>query len=313
MLSPEFQFIDRFSELAAEQRRQVTLDVSDDETVVRVPPGMELILAVSRIAAGVDFPMDTSARAIGHMALAASLSKLAARGAEPAWATLALTSDGVEEPWIDEFAAGFLGLADHYGISVLGEASIEGALSVAVQADGFVPAGRCIRPGGARPGDLLYVTGHLGDAGMALLALQDEVHLSVQERAAVLQRLHFPEPRVAHGVALRGLASAATDTATGLCSALRQLLSASAVGATIHAERLPVSETVRSHFAAVGEWSLPLAAGGDYELCISVPADRQGSAEAALERLGAPCGWIGLVEATPGLRCVLDDGHHISH
>jgi thiamine-monophosphate kinase len=193
-------------------------------------------------------------------------------------------------------------------VSLVGGDCTRGPLTVSVQVHGFVPQGQALRRAGAQAGDLVYVTGTLGDAGLALLALRRQVVLPQAARTAVLGRLHRPAARVAAGRALRGIASAAIDVSDGLAADLSHILAASCVGATLYLERLPVSAVLRERLAQVGGWELPLTAGDDYELCFTVPEARQAAAEAALRAIGCPCAWLGLVERRQGLRCVAEDG-----
>jgi thiamine-monophosphate kinase len=237
-----------------------------------------------------------------------NLSDLAAMGAEPAWATLSLTLPQVDEPWLAGFGRGFDDLARRCRVALVGGDTTRGPLALTVQVQGFVPQGSGIRRAGARPGDLVYVTGCLGDAGLALLVLREELRLPGPDRAAVLERLNQPQPRLAQGLALRGLASAAIDVSDGLAADLGHVLQASGVGATVQAERLPVSPVLRSVFHSAGGWTLPLSAGDDYELCFTVPERRQGELEQAFRGLDVGCTWIGWVERRLGLRCLLDDG-----
>jgi thiamine-monophosphate kinase len=304
----EFDLIARYFRSAGPGRADVALGVGDDCALLRVPPGSLLAVSIDTLVAGVHFPVDTAAADLGHKALAVNLSDLAAIGAEPAWATLALTLPEADEAWLVQFSAAFQGLAARFGVELVGGDTTRGPLSITVQAHGFVPEAGALRRAGARPGDLIYVTGELGDAGLALLALQQELQLPAADRVAVLQRLYRPAPRIAAGIALRAVASAAIDVSDGLAADLGHILAASGVGATLQVERLPISPVLARHFHAAGGWVLPLGAGDDYELCFTVPAVHQGLAEQALEAAGCPCTWIGLVEARPGLRCLLDDG-----
>ena len=312
MALSEFELIERYFASRGVQRPDVVLGVGDDGALLSVPHGMELVVSIDTFAEGVHFPQGTDPEAIGHKALAVNLSDLAAMGAEPAWATLALTLPRVDPDWMEAFCRGLFGLAERHGVQLVGGDTTRGALSITIEAHGFVPGGAALRRAAARPGDLIYVTGTLGDSGLALLALQEEVRLPARERAYVLERLNRPEPRIAHGQALRGIAHAAIDVSDGLAQDLGHVLRASGVGARIQVERLPLSEVMRSAFAAAGGWTIPLSSGDDYELCFTVADGRQAELERALGGCTPPCTWIGTIEQRPGLHLLMDDGSEVT-
>ena len=168
----EFELIRRFfvrqsaaPDSASAVQSGVILGIGDDAALLDMPPGSELVAAVDSIVAGRHFPEGADARSIGHRALAVNLSDFAAMGATPAWATLALTMPGADGAWLEHFAAGLLDLADAHGVALVGGDTTRGPLTVSVQLLGHVPRGRALRRSGARAGDLLAVTGTLGDAG----------------------------------------------------------------------------------------------------------------------------------------------------
>lgn len=279
----------------------VTFGIGDDCALLQVPPDQGLAVSIDTLVAGVHFPPQTNPYDIGYKALAVNLSDLAAAGAEPRWATLALTLPEANEAWLEAFAQGFFTLAERYRVSLVGGDTTQGPLSITVQMHGLTPRGRMLRRAGARPGDLIYVTGTLGDAGLALRALQGQIKLTPEHAAHVMQRLNRPEPRITVGLALRDLASAAIDVSDGLAADLGHVLTASGVGASIELERLPLSPAV----SAQHDWNLPLSSGDDYELCFTAPLDRQKKLMTALENNGCACTCIGMIEAVPGLRCKL--------
>ena len=253
------------------------------------------------------FSPDVDPEALGHKALAVNLSDLAAMGAEPAWVTLSLTLPRADANWLESFAGGFGALASRHGVALVGGDTTRGPLAVTVQAHGFVEPGQAIRRSGARPGDLVYVTGTLGDAGLALL-VQQGLFAAPEHLDFLRRRLDRPEPRLAAGLALRGLATTAIDISDGLTSDLGHILSASGCGATLHLECLPLSAAVREYLQDSGDWSPALSAGDDYELCFTVSETRQGEVEQLTRSLDVPLTWIGFVERRSGLRCVAADG-----
>jgi len=309
----EFDIIQRYFAAAGSPREDVVLGVGDDAALVRVPPDRELAVAMDTLVDGVHFPHGTDPAAIGYKALAVNLSDLAAMGADPAWATLALTLPQPDTDWLEGFARGFSALAQRFGVQLVGGDLTRGPLTVTVQAHGLVPAERALRRDGAQPGDRIYVTGTLGDAGLALRLLQEDVTVPAMHRDFLVARLEYPQPRVQAGRALRGLASAAIDLSDGLLADLGHILERSDVGATLWVDRLPRStafrETLEDRPGLEPEWDrLPLAAGDDYELCFTVPPSGAAALQAALG--GLDCGYlkVGTVEEGPGLRCLHDDG-----
>ncbi|KAA3628876.1 MAG: thiamine-phosphate kinase [Proteobacteria bacterium] len=307
----EFQLIDRYFKRDYTKRDDVVLGIGDDAAVVRLPAGQELAVAIDTLVAGVHFPRDIAPRDIGHKALAVNLSDLAAMGAEPAWATLALTLPEPDEQWVHAFASGFFALADSTGVALIGGDTTRGPMTISVQVAGHVPQGSALRRHGARPGDQVWVTGTLGDAALALAGLQGRAEVAVTDRSTLGARLDRPIPRIAEGCALRGLAHAAIDISDGLGADLGHLLDASGVGATIHATRLPLSAAMERHLGTSGNWALPLGGGDDYELCFTAPESARGAIEARFARLGTRCTAIGRIDERPGLRCIIADGEII--
>ena len=303
----EFNLIDLFFRGLAPGRADVALGVGDDCALLQVPERRQLAVTIDTLVEGVHFEADADPVSVGHKSLAVNLSDLAAMGAEPAWVTLALTLPRPDEAWLAGFAQGFGALAADHGVALVGGDTTRGPLSITVQAHGFVEPGRALRRSGARPGDLVYVTGTLGDAGLALLVRQG-FYTAPEHLSFLHQRLDRPVPRVEAGRMLQGLASAGIDLSDGLSSDLGHVLAASGCGATLHLSELPLSAAVREYVGDTGDWSPSLSAGDDYELCVTVPADRQGEAEALATEFDCGLTWIGIIEKAPGLRCVMPDG-----
>lgn len=307
MAISEFTVIDQYFARLGADRADVVLGVGDDCALLTVPPDRQLAVSTDTLVEGRHFSAGADPEALGHKSLAVSLSDLAAMGAEPAWACLALTLPAAESDWLAAFARGFADLAAEHGVALVGGDTTKGPLSITVQVHGLVPPGEALRRDGAGAGDLVYVSGTLGDAGLALLAEQG-LYVNPDELAYLRARLHRPTPRLATGLALRGLASAAIDLSDGLGSDLRHICERSGLGATLYADRLPVSPGAAEYIADSGDWALPLSAGDDYELCITVPAERQGEVEALAATLPGGLTWIGMMEPGSGLRVVLPDG-----
>lgn len=302
----EFSLIDRFFSAQATMRDDVVVGIGDDAAVLNVPPDQQLVAAVDTLVADVHFPASASAASIGHKALAVNLSDLAAMGAHPAWALLALTLPQVDEVWIQEFAAGFFALADRFGVALVGGDTTQGPLTVSVQLFGCVPKGRAVQRRGAQPGDQIFVSGTLGDAGLALQQIQSGA--TCPDALAI--RLHRPEPRVQLGERLRGLATAAIDVSDGLLADLGHILTRSGVGARVRVDHVPRSAAFQTHLSVTdGDWyALPLSAGDDYELCFTVPLMHSAALHAQADALQCPITHIGEIVSEPGLKCLYEDG-----
>ncbi|MEK7322733.1 MAG: thiamine-phosphate kinase [Pseudomonadota bacterium] len=311
MILSEFDIIRRYFAAAGARRDDVAVGVGDDAAVVDVPPDRQLVLAMDTLVSGVHFPEETRAEDIGHKALAVNLSDLAAMGAEPAWATLALTAPRNDPAWLAAFAEGFSALAREAGVQLIGGDTTRGPLTVTVQVHGFVPRGQAVLRSGARPGDVIYVSGSLGDAGLALRRWQQGWSpISVDEQY-LATRLNRPVPRLQEGRALRGLAGAMIDISDGLAADLGHILEASGVGATLQLDALPLSPAFQRVCAAMGETQgarLALGAGDDYELCFTAPAAHREQVERQFAAFGCGCRAIGVIEERPGLRVRQSDG-----
>jgi thiamine-monophosphate kinase len=274
----EFELIRRFfmrDEAARGARPGVILGIGDDAAVLALPPDTELVAAVDTVVAGRHFPEGTDAHSIGHRALAVNLSDLAAMGATPAWATLALTMPSVDAAWLERFAAGLLDLADSHGVALVGGDTTRGPLTVSVQIMGHVPRGAALRRSGAHAGDLMAVTGTLGDGGAGLAFVTTPP--APENRVAALElirRFDYPAPRVRFGLAARGIATAAMDLSDGLVADLPKLAQASGLAAHVAVERLPLSSAMRAAVSLTQARDFALGAGDDYELLLAVPPPR---------------------------------------
>jgi len=302
----EFDLIREYLTGLGAARDDVLVDVGDDCALLRVPADRELAVSIDTLVAGVHFHADTDPEGLGHKALAVGLSDLAAVGAEPAWATLALTMPAADARWLRAFAAGLAALATAEDVRLVGGDLTRGPLSITVQVHGFVPEDHALRRGGARPGDLVCVSGAIGDAGLALRHIARGEHLDEYLR----RRLERPTARVALGEVLRGVATAAIDLSDGLAADLSHILEASDVGARIELDRLPLADQVAGAVAATGDWGLPLGSGDDYELCFTLPPDHARELPVLAAAAGCPLTQIGEIDEGDGLRFVKPDGGH---
>ena len=303
----EFSLIDRIRQRTAQSRDDVRLGIGDDAALLAVPSGQELAVAIDTMVEGVHFPHGTAPADIGWKALAVNLSDLAAMGATPAWALLALTLPNADEAFIDGLADGFAQLAQTYRLALVGGDTTRGALTVSVAVHGFVPPGKALTRAGAQVGDAVLVTGTLGDAAAGLRLLQQSHHSDAQSNY-LIARLHRPTPRIAAGLALRERASACIDVSDGLLADLGHICAASGVGAEIEAALLPRSSALLDRFDDARSRDFALSGGDDYELCFTVPPQRVASVQADLAKLGCGATRIGRIVEGEGVKVRDADG-----
>ncbi|EDN70912.1 thiamine-monophosphate kinase [Beggiatoa sp. PS] len=338
----EFDVIAHYFSQNFPKRTDVILGIGDDAALCSVPNYMQLAVSIDTLVEGVHFPVTTSPEDIGYKALAVNLSDMAAMGATPAWMTLALTCPKVNETWLKRFSQGLLELAQSAQVSLIGGDTTQGPLTITLQISGFVPIGQALRRDGAQPGDGIYVTGTLGDAGLGLALIQETEKIFPKEREAprcdppspvverlvslsnhietwegvrgraaskfVKSRLNRPTPCLKIGQALRGIASSAIDISDGLVADLGHILKASSVGATLQLENLPLSNVLHDYLSLEQAWYFALSAGDDYELCFTVPPNKEKALQEALET--ETYTRIGSIETESGLRC-LDEKRQI--
>ncbi|MBA4286330.1 MAG: thiamine-phosphate kinase [Xanthomonadaceae bacterium] len=304
----EFALIRRhFTGLTAAGATGVRLGIGDDAAILVPPSGQELLMTSDTLVAGRHFPLQTAAADLGWKSLAVNLSDLAAMGAQPLWFLLALTLPASDDDrWLAGFAYGLGLLARDNGIALVGGDTTQGPLSITITAVGSAPAGMALRRDGAQAGDVVCVTGTLGDAALGLRRLaplaDNACAQTAHDLAELRARLDRPTPRLAAGLALRGLASAAIDLSDGLAGDLGHVLAASRVGARIDTDALPMSAAFARQAEPAERLALQAAGGDDYELCVCVPAARLQAAQAAVAAAGSRLTVIGELSAEPGLR-----------
>jgi len=330
----EFDLIRRYFTRAAPS---ALLGVGDDAALLQVSAANVLAVSTDMLVSGTHFLPDADPFMLGHKTLAVNLSDMAAMGATPRWATLAIALPDADEAWLERFSAGFFALADQYGVELVGGDTTRGPLNLCVTIFGEVPALQALRRGDAHIGDEIWVSGSLGDAALALAHLKNHVVLTADELAACAPALHQPQPRVALGVALRGIANSAIDISDGLLGDLGHILDASQVAAEIDLALLPISNVLRARTTppslpnpsqpplvrggAGEEPSFPhdkggsrgvkvfqqfvLSGGDDYELCFTAPVMRHAEILSTSARLALPLTCIGKIVAGRG--CVVHD------
>lgn len=292
----EFELIRNYFASQPVARGDTLVGIGDDAAVIQPPPGMDTVVTTDVLAANVHFFESIDPTALGHKSLAVNLSDLAAMGAVPAWFLLDLTLPEADADWLQAFAGGLFGLAQRYDVQLIGGDTARGPLSVAITAIGLVPEGKCMRRRGAQPGDVIYVTGTLGDAALTLAALRGERTLATDDLVVIRDRMDRPTPRVAEGIALRRQASSAIDISDGLTADLGHILQASGVGARLNLGALPLSAAYRKYLPQIG-WDYALAGGDDYELCVTVPPGRVNSVDKLADASGFSMAAVGEITA----------------
>ncbi len=324
----EFDLIERYFKRTGRQPAgQVALGVGDDCALLQPAPGTQLAISCDMLVEGRHFLADVDPATLGHKALAVNLSDLAACGARPLAFTLALALPTADEAWLAGFARGLFALADAHGCELIGGDTTQGPLNICITVFGEVPVvngkSQALLRSGARPGDDLYVSGMPGQARLALDALQGRQNVPADALPPLRARLEMPTPRVALGLALRGVANAAIDVSDGLLGDLGHILQASACGATVdtsNAIDLIANGAYKSRpegqflmqLPAQQRLALVLAGGDDYELLFTAPPSARTAVQVAAQASATPVHRIGCIEAAPGLRLIDAQGQPVS-
>jgi thiamine-monophosphate kinase len=297
----EFALIRRYFKRDGDDAASVPLGIGDDCALLELAAGHQLAVSTDTLVDGRHFLTDVDPATLGHKSLAVNLSDLAAMGATPLACLLALTlpvERARDDRWMSAFSDGFLSLSERFGCPLVGGDTTQGPLTIGVTVLGRVVAGAALRRDGAKVGDDIHVSGTLGDAAWALDALLRPP--GDADAIAMRDRLERPEPRVALGQSLLGQASAAIDVSDGLAGDLAHLCTASAVGAIIHLDRLPMSEGLGRIDRAIAVRHA-LAGGDDYELCFTAASRQRAAIDALAQDSGVRITRIGEVTAGTGI------------
>jgi thiamine-monophosphate kinase len=315
----EFDLIERYFKRPA---KRAVLGIGDDCALLQPPAGTHMAISSDMLVEGRHFFADVDPRTLGHKALAVNLSDLAACAAEPLAFTLALALPKIDEAWLADFSQGLFTLADQHGCELIGGDTTRGPLNICITVFGSVPApagkSQALLRSGAQPGDDIYVSGQLGDARLALEALRGKFDLPPALLQAARQRLEEPSPRIALGLALRGLASASMDLSDGLVGDLQHLLKASQVGATLRTTAALDLLAARQHTdwpsAGINDeaaLTCVLSGGDDYELLFTAPQSAAAALQVAALQSATPITCIGRINAAPGLQLLDDNGREL--
>ena len=292
--------------------KRAHLGIGDDCALLRPADGMQLAISSDMLVDGRHFLSTVSPQRLGHKALAVNLSDLAACGATPLAFTLALALPRVDEVFLQGFSQGLFALADDQGCELIGGDTTQGPLNICITVFGEIPVGQALLRSGARGGDDVYVSGTVGDARLALEAFRGSVMLQGADFESVRPAMEQPQPRVALGVALRGVASSAIDVSDGLLGDLQHILRRSGVGATVDVDAVPRSAVLGRQPQAL-QRVCTLAGGDDYELVFTAPPRHAGAVQAAARLAGVQATRIGAIEAGAGLLLVDAQGRPVDN
>lgn len=282
---------------------RVALGIGDDCALINPSAGMQLAISCDMLVEGRHFFSNADPEKLGHKSLAVNLSDLAAMGAKPLAFTLALALPEANAAWLAPFAQGLFAIADQYDCALIGGDTTKGPLNICITVFGELPAGQALRRAAAQAGDDIWVSGTLGDARLALAAYNNETALDTATLASAATRLHTPTPRVALGLALRGIAHAAIDISDGLIGDLGHILETSRLGATLDVDALPAGPMLEMQLPDI-QRRFTLAGGDDYELCFTAAVAQRNAILAAAQAAGTPVTRVGTIEASSGLRLI---------
>lgn len=271
MRSSEFSLIEQYFRDTGVSQQSTKLSQGDDAAVVEVPTGYQLVMSIDTLIAGVHFPEHTSPADIAHKALAVNLSDLAAMAATPSWFLLSISLPDSNESWLAEFSRSLKQMAQKYQIELIGGDTCQGPLSITIQVNGLVKEDQYLTRIGAQSGELIVVSGQLGNAALGLADLQGKFSLPKALRSKCIDALNLPSPRLCLTEFLQLYATAAIDLSDGLIGDLRHILDKSAVGATIRQGDLPVNQWIKDNNA----FQFCLSGGDDYELCFTLPPEHK--------------------------------------
>ncbi|NMP14813.1 thiamine-phosphate kinase [Thalassotalea sp. Y01] len=302
----EFELIKQFFTAQPVNRKDVAMGIGDDCALIEASGDSLIAVTTDTLVAGVHFPLDTSARAIGHKAVAVNLSDLAAMGAVPSWISVAITLPEVDEKWLAEFTQGMFELTEYYNVQLIGGDTTQGPLSITITAQGTVARNTALCRSGAKNGDYVFVTNTIGDAGLALAAINGLVELSEQDFAKVKEKLDFPRPQVLVAQMIREFATAAIDVSDGLLADLEHLCKASNLGIDIDLANVPLSDVMLSNLSKKQAITMALTSGDDYQLIFTVPATNKVGVETAMAHANVDYRCLGQLNPSQQINLLLD-------
>ena len=290
------------------KRDDVVLGIGDDCAILQIPDGKQLVVSTDTLVSGVHFPENTSAYDIGYKSLAVNLSDLAAMGAEPAWATLCLTLPEENPEWLSDFVKGFSELLIKNNMQLVGGDTTRGPLSISVHVSGFVDKGKALRRDAAKSGDLIYVTGTIGDAGLGLKKSLGEIEND--SLAMCVDKLNHPVPRNEVAAELSAICFCAIDVSDGLLADLGHIAEASQCGAELLLDKIPLSDELKYFYDYGVDIKQVLTSGDDYELCFTINEKHKSRIDDISKRLNVQMTCIGTITSADHVSC-LDENNNV--
>lgn len=291
----EFSLIERYCQDIGTSHSLTQIGVGDDAAVVRIPHGKELVVSVDSMVEAVHFFANTDPKLIAHKLVAVNLSDMAAMGAQPKWATLALTIPVIDEKWLSAFSNSLNNIAKAYELQLIGGDTTQGPLTLSMQIMGLVNQGTALTRSKSSAGDDVYVSGNIGDAGLALAGLEGRVELADEAQAELRRSLDTPTPQVALGLSLSGLASACIDVSDGLLADLGHIATSSKVGIQLDVDKIPLSKLFLEIHPGSEGLELALTGGDDYQLAFTANPIRRDKLSQISTQLGIRISRIGRV------------------
>lgn len=304
----EFELIRKYFSERGPKRKDVVLGVGDDAALTRVPQDKLLVVATDTMVENTHFFPDASPRSIGHRCLAVNLSDFAAMGAEPAWASIALTLPTADETWVEEFTEGLFEIAEYFNVQIIGGDTTQGPLAVTISLKGFVSENKALLRDGAKAGDWIYVTGSLGDSALTVASKMNKVQVAPSDLKQAEQKFNFPLARLAAGQVLRRAATSAIDISDGLIQDLTHILTASNVSAEIDVARVPISPALTASLDEDSAIVMALIGGEDYELLFTLPEEQKGYLEQNATAMGVNYTCIGQIRGGNNGISLIKDG-----
>ncbi|MES2580720.1 MAG: thiamine-phosphate kinase [Pseudomonadota bacterium] len=297
-MSPEFNLIAQYF---TRPTPQADLGIGDDAALISTTNGMQLAISADMLVAGTHFFADCDPYQLGWKSLAVNISDMAAMGAQPKWATLAIALPNMDDAWLKAFSQGFFACADQFDVDLIGGDTTRGPLNISVQIMGEVPFGKAIKRSGAKTDEDIWVSGSLGSAAIGLAHLQNKMHVLGGALPACLNALHMPMPRLALGLILRDVATSCIDISDGLLADLGHILHASMLGATVDLAKIPCIDYLKQDLQNPQIQQAILAGGDDYELCFTAPISKRAEIHMLSNQLSLMLTLIGETQADLGI------------
>lgn len=306
----EFSLIDCYFKQRALHRPDLIFGIGDDAACLRIPAHQDLLVSTDTLVSGVHFLPSWDPYDIAIKAAMVNISDMAAMAAQPAWISLALTLPELNTEWLEAFSKGLAETLAPFNIALIGGDTTRGPLSITLNIMGLAPQGAAVRRTGAKPGDRIYLSGSIGAAALAVDFLYDD-SINPEDKQILMKKLQHPEARVDFIPILRQYATSAIDISDGLSADLNHILTASGHGACLDLNKLPIHALVHQ-YKATQAIDFALKGGDDYELCYTIPAEKEAAMREALVQSGLSAHCIGVIEAQAGLRGLTDSGHIIA-